>query len=823
MSIPHSIRETYMNKNFKIILAAFVLILTSPSHAQIEDVLKRLNLYALAYPQEKVFLHTDRATYGNGETVWFQAYVTLSPLGTFSELSNTLYVQLIDTNDGVISQHKVLAEKGAGEGHIELPLSLETGTYQIVAFTSWMRNFGEDGYFRKEIEVLSGDGGIRPSPSTAEGNIDLQFLAESGTFIEGIPTKIAFKAVNQNGLPVAVKGKIVDSNDQVVTSFEAEHDGMGVFLMTSNGDGPFYATIEEHDTTYKLPQTNSSGAHIRVNYLQESVKVNVLQRGYDNTEGNFHLLVHKNGFLSLALQMKASKSITSFNLENEKLDRGVNSLTLLDSDLNPIAERLIFVSKDGEVFESMIDKSEIGTRSKASIKLNFDLPDTVGAILSLSAVDIDQTFEDKSERNIMSELLLSSELSGNIYKPAYYFENANRKELIDLLMLTHGWRSFNYQDIAAGDFPNISFTPEKGVTISGKSFKIGKKEKPAKNADLVLIRQDDELPVILDTKADGDGNFKFREAIIFEDDSLIIRGSREKNGKSNLRLAFDTTYEVYPNEFKSLLKSQHQVSSKEETFVSLKEERRQIDEAYGFLLDSSATQLDDVVVEGYAEPKTRPDSVLLKTAIGNGDAAQDFNDPMYSGSYNTVFDALIGKIPGVQISPGGGVQIRQAGQINSVEPFFLLNDAPVDKALIESLTVQQLDRVVVFKSLAKTNIYGSQAAGGIIAFYTKKGADVGMKKKDRSKVSISQFLNGYQAIKEFYAPEYEIAIPEHIIPDRRVLLHWQPMIQVMGTTETTIDFWSSDLEGTIAIEIHGLTTEGVPFYSYGTIEVIDEN
>lgn len=813
-----------MKKLIRGILYLSLLLSTFHVKAQIDDVLDRLTVYSLAYPQEKVFLHTDRATYGDGETIWFQAYVTLSPLGVFTDLSNTLYVQLVNESGELVLQDKVFVENGSGPGHLEIPANLAQGKYQLIAFTNWMRNFGDYTYYRKDIKVLTQALASVEAPSRSEG-LDLQFLPESGSLIANVPTTIAFKAVNSNGMPKAVKGNIYDENGQVVASFESMHDGMGTFFMSPVANTNYYAIVDGTEDRIEFPQVKTKGAHLKINYLEDQVKVSIIQQGFENTDGNFHLLIHNKGFLSSALQVEAKRSLSIANLAFEKLDRGVNSLTLLGPNMEPLAERLIFVEKTNNPIQADVLTDQIGTRERAAINIQLDLPDTVSAVLSLSAVDISQTPEESNKKNIISELLLSSELSGQIYNPSFYFEQSKevRQQLIDLLMLIHGWRSFDFQAVADGQFPEITHVPEKGVTISGRAFKKGKKEKVAKNADLVLIRQHDELPVFLDTKTDKDGYFTFSEAIIAENDSLIIRGTREKNGRSDLRIEFDTIVQTFPTKYiQQLQKSISAATEKEEKFVQLKEERKQIDEAYGFLLDSTAIQLDDVVVEGY-KTQERPDSVLLATSIGRGDDVEDFQDPMYSGSYTTVFNALIGKLPGVQISPSGGVSIRQAGRISGSEPLFLLNDVPVDKSLIEQLTVQQLDRVVVFKSLAKTAIYGQQGAGGIMAFYTKEGAQTGIKQKDRSKISIAQFLNGYQAEKVFYTPKYDEPRAEHIIPDRRVLVHWEPMIVLTGKELRTIEFWSSDLAGTIAIEIQGLTSEGDPIYTKKEIEVSAEN
>jgi len=814
------------NKTLKHFLVGLLLLASFSSHAQIEEVLERLNLFSLAYPQEKVYLHTDRSTYGTGETIWFQSYTTISPLGTFTDLSNTLYVQLLDPEGKEIVQIKSFLEEGVGHGHIELPLDLAGGTYQIVAFTNWMQNFGQETFFRKNIDLITKETASNAIDQNASNTeIDLQFFPESGSLIENIPTKVAFKSINQDGLPINVRGNIYDSNDSLVQSFISSHNGMGTLLLTPLVGENYYAKVEGRSTKFDLPSIKTTGAHLRVNQLNDQLKLSIYQ---SNTakEGFYHLLIHSEGFISSALQIPAGQELSILNLPFEKLDFGINSLTLFNEKSEPVAERLVFIHKDYVNTTANLENDIINTRSRASIDVQFDLPDTSSAFISMSAVDITQTFEETKTENILSELLLSSELSGHIQNPAYYFTDITEQKIkeLDFVMLTHGWRTFAIDQIAGGNFPAIEFIPEKGVTIAGKSFKKGNKERVAKNAKLTLIRQHDELPVILETSADKEGNFVFPEAIIFEDDSLLIRGSREKNGKSNLRLVFDTTVQTFDTKYLELIESMTYTPIDEESFISMNEERKQIDAAYGFLLDSTATLLDDAIVEGYRTRERLPDSVLYRTQIGRGDAAEDFNDPMYQGAYSNIFVALTGKVPGLEISNGGSVvRIRQAGRTTQSEPLYLLNDVPVDRTFIETFTVQQLERVVVFKSLAKTAIYGSEAAGGIVAFYTREGEEGQRASKAKPKISISQFTGGYQAYKTFYSPKYDVQLPEHIIPDRRVLLHWQPDIRVDGNELKNLEFWSSDLEGIIGIEIQGLTTEGKPIYIYKTIEVTTEN
>jgi len=221
------------NNQMKWVALASLLLTSLQTKGQIDKTLEKLNLYSLAYPQEKVYLYVDRALYGNGETIWFQAYITLSPLGTFSDLSNTLYVQLINRNNETIIIDKVFIENGVGQGHFELPLELSTGEYQLIAFTNWMRNFDEENYFRKDLEILNEAVPAENQFTNTEQLVDVQFLPESGSLIANAPSKIAFKALLPSGLPKEVNGTIYNSQNEPISRFSSTHDGMGIAYLTA--------------------------------------------------------------------------------------------------------------------------------------------------------------------------------------------------------------------------------------------------------------------------------------------------------------------------------------------------------------------------------------------------------------------------------------------------------------------------------------------------------------------------------------------------------------------------------------------------------------
>jgi len=464
--------------------------------------------------------------------------------------------------------------------------------------------------------------------------------------------------------------------------------------------------------------------------------------------------------------------------------------------MNPVAERLVFIDKNSTSSTAELSQNVIGPREKASIEISLDLPDSIYAVLSLSAVDINQTESAANASNIVSELLFSSELSGYIHNPNSYFNETGRSntELIDLVMLTHGWRSFDFQAITNGELQSVDYPAEQGVSISGRAFRIDS-EKPLSEEEILLVKQDDEFPTILNGVTDKEGYFRFDNTVVFDNDSLIVKRIRKKNRNNRIRVEFDSTHSAIENNYIETTPFSSTQFSSGSGYLKLKNERRQIDEAYGFLLDSTFWRLDDVIVESYTWVP-RPDSVLLKSSFGRADIGVDLEAPLIKSKNTDIFSAtrgFIGNNDIESIRPGGIVQ----------RPLFLLNDIEIDASVLRNYNVNMFDRVLFFRGGAKTVQYEGRA---VYAFYLKPSVP-----RIKNNISLDVFSNGYQEQRVFYAPKYDMEFPElYIIPDRRVLLHWEPMISINGSEKRTIDFWSSELESSIAIEIQGLTSEGQP-------------
>ncbi len=144
----------------KYIVAVAILLFSISSAFQISDdphfletLKSKLREYNNNYPEEKIYLQFDKPFYKPGEDIWFNAFVLNSNTHKPSLTSEVVYVELVDPKGNVASQLSLVVKEGTAHGDFALLENAPGGLYQVRAYTQWMKNFGEESLFKKEIQV----------------------------------------------------------------------------------------------------------------------------------------------------------------------------------------------------------------------------------------------------------------------------------------------------------------------------------------------------------------------------------------------------------------------------------------------------------------------------------------------------------------------------------------------------------------------------------------------------------------------------------------------------------------------------------------------
>ena len=200
-----------IHKTFFLILSVFLLY---PVYVYADDVVR-----------ERVYLQTDKQTYLSGELLWMKFYLT-DEYGKPSSISKIGYVELVDESTAQV-QEKLEIKDGLAEGWMELPITLPTGNYRLVAYTQNMRNEGETVYFNKIIGIINtfktdaltiADTVVYENnmPSLSDGNINVTTRNQSYSTRTSSEIQITGLPENIHSLSVSVAGAdLVNHNEDI--------------------------------------------------------------------------------------------------------------------------------------------------------------------------------------------------------------------------------------------------------------------------------------------------------------------------------------------------------------------------------------------------------------------------------------------------------------------------------------------------------------------------------------------------------------------------------------------------------------------------------
>jgi hypothetical protein len=437
-----------------LIILCVVQFNVSAQQAALDSLTKKFNYYRSNYATEKIYAHIDQQLHLTGETLWFKLYLVDGSLHRPTEISKVAYVEILDKNNRAVLQSKVSLKDGYGNGSLFLPAVIEGGNYTFRAYTSWMKNFGPEYYFHTDLSIINTFKKLDLDKSSAQ-KVVAQFFPEGGNLVYGLKSKVAFRVTDAQRIGISFSGAIVDQHNDTVTTFQPAKFGMGSFYLTPERGKEYSVIIDDeqkHRNTFKLPTVNDSGYVMLVNDSTENeLALKIASRIEGSKIPVVYVFVHTRNIIASASMNFLKDGGTTVMIAKRNLQEGISHITVFDSEMRPVCERLYFkqITKRLSV-EVTSSQREFGIRRKVSLDIN--VKDTEGqpqtSNLSLAVYKVD-SLTSKSENNILNYLWLTSDLNASVESPEYYL-NQNDPEVranVDNLMLTYGWRRFNWSDM----------------------------------------------------------------------------------------------------------------------------------------------------------------------------------------------------------------------------------------------------------------------------------------------------------------------------------------------------------------------------------------
>jgi hypothetical protein len=488
-------------------------------------------------------------------------------------------------------------------------------------------------------------------------------------------------------------------------------------------------------------------------------------------------------------------------IAKKNLPPGILHITAMGMNAVPLAERLVFVNS-GELVGQNINMETIkgmGKREKNQYTLDLSGFENIAA--SVSVLNADMDLPSIRQHNIVTSLLLTSDLKGYIHNPGFYFKDKEPATLqkLDLLMMTQGWRRFKWESVAKYEHPTLKFPFETAISVRGKLTRADGKTGVA-NAKIELITKAEDSTTILSTASVNASNEFMVHDLNFKKAAVVYYQGTNMNRQEAL-----VSVKMYPSFFDSL-----KTATSLPTAETLSDEitiYKYVMEGDKFkVVDSTkAKMLDAVTVKGKKRsPVDSLNRLYSSELFMNSDQTLPVDVHVFD-----IWQFLRRSVPGITIvNSDSGKKVlfdRYAGldvfsEFGGSTVAFFLNEVPVSVDIIDALHPDDIALVKVYKG--NTGIILG-ADRGAIAVYTKKGTSG----RDWRKRGFDAFnISGYSVTREFYHPNH--SRPNDITNDRRPTLYWNPHIKPGPNGKAIINFYNDDVARKFRVIIQGIDKNG---------------
>jgi len=651
-----------------------------------------------------------------------------------------------------------------------------------------------------------------------EDHLDLQFFPESGELVNGISSRIGFKALEYNGKGKSVSGEIINGKGEVLSKFKSNQLGMGSFILNNPDKGnAYFARLKSQSDSnlsniYPLPKVAPQGNVLslirRRNVIQLTASSNYLKND------SIYLKATCRGLLYYDIKGKLQEGVLRFSLPVDSLPEGIIAFSLMDNLMHPVAERLYFNERPESRINIAIsaDKDSCMLRelTKLTIKTTNNHSEPLVASLSLLVLNKEQMGQIQDTRqNILSYFLLSSDLNGEIENPGSYFSINSSYDDLDALMLTQGWRRYLYNKTV----DTFTFHPEKRLNLSGSvgGILLQKKKKEAELTMMTFGRR----KTVQNLTTDSLGKFYFNLNDEYgQNVNILIQSANHAGMKKDYTINLDK--KVSPEISFVHNSSVGKVDSVVKRLVENNIERKKVDETYKL---SGGILLGEVKVEAYrmtpARKKVMQEYGKPKEVI-NGETIQQKEEKWSFGLYSVIqskfpqiriFRTLEGEMiaevrksaPTCVLVDGLTVDSDNFGMVgylpaSEVSSFEILEDvsnrSKIWNEFWEPYKVPPLPQTLDVISIYT---YGSQGFFGV----------------KRTKGIFKGTVPVFSTPREFYTPKYENLKPgDWYKPDLRALIDWEPKLIADSLGMASTKFYNADIAGNMQVVVEAISEDG---------------
>ena len=618
-------------------------------------------------------------------------------------------------------------------------------------------------------------------------DFDVKFFPEGGALINIPHQNVAFKAQGADGFSKEIEGFLFNSKGDTLTNFRSEHNGMGIFTMNPVNNETYYVTVRTNDSITKrfdLPAIEPKGISIAMSHYKQEIRYEIQKTEATEWPQKLFLLAHTRGKLAILQPINPKRTFGKMN--DSLFTEGITHFMLIDEQGNALSERLIFVpDHKPNQWQITTDQPTYGKREKVSLQITAKDSEgnPVEGTFSVSITDRKSIQPDSLADNILSNLLLTSDLKGYVEDPAFYFLNKDARTLrsIDYLMMTHGWRRHKMENVLRT--PSLNFTNyiEKGQTISGRIM--GFFGANVKKGPICVLAP--KYNIIATTETDEKGQFIVNTS--FRDSTTFLVQARTKKGFAGVDILMDPPQ--YPVATHKAPYFNGSTTFMENYLMNTRDQ-------YYMEGGMRVYNLKEVTVTAKRE---RPSSKSIYTG---GINTYTVEEDRLQGYGQTAFDAA-SRLPSVTITNGSEIHIRN----NSEPAIIVIDDIVYEDAsdILKDIQVSDMSSISLLRG-ADAVILGPRASGGAVVITLKDPRNLPARP---AQGIITYTPLGYSESVEFYHPTYDTPEKKNAQrSDFRSTVYWNPELRLDAEGKATIEYYTPDSTAPEDIIIEGVDKNG---------------
>ena len=403
------------------------------------------------------------------EQVWFKGYVFHRKKNVPFFTTVNIFANLIDDTGKIVDSQLVYGNIGSFIGNFKLNESFKSGKYYLQFYTNWMNNFIEDESGIFEITIINpvtGAGNLLAGPDLSKINITLS--PEGGNLISGVSNVVGVSVLDCNNNPLkASEIDITDAAGKLIQKVQINKLGYGRFILPANAAAGYNAVVTINAVKYNepLPQPLPNGIALEVNNFSAADKtiitLNTNKVSLDAYVGKtLYLVIHKDDDASIYNINFNGSTTAKIAIANSDMPEGMNTIRIIDANLNQLAERLIYKYPAATLNTQITSEGSNADSFVYNGKVNYPNMNLSMAVLPEGTRSADEANDIYSSLLILPYIENDKKASGR-----HYFTALSKSKMyeLDLFLLSQKSR-FKWHNILKNP-PKNNFSFDMGLTL----------------------------------------------------------------------------------------------------------------------------------------------------------------------------------------------------------------------------------------------------------------------------------------------------------------------------------------------------------------------